>query len=105
MKLFNWVCVLLAAYILAFASLYAFAHRAFAPNATSSVNTPLEANAAELGPSASRYQLDAGASKFMAHASRSGFLWFKGHGHHIAVRDFTGEAVFDSDSLAHSSLP
>jgi len=40
----------------------------------------------------------------MAHASRSGFLWFKGHGHHIAVREFTGEAALDPDSLANSSL-
>ena len=44
---------------------------------------------AALSPAASRYQLDASASRFMAHASRSGLLWFKGHGHHIAVREFT----------------
>ncbi len=52
----------------------------------------------------SRYHLDATASKFMAHASRSGLLWFKGHGHHIAVRDFSGEAALDPESLVNSSL-
>lgn len=52
----------------------------------------------------SHYQLDASASKFMAHASRSGLFFFKGHGHHIAVRDFTGEAALNPDSPGNSSL-
>ena len=104
MKLFNWLCVVLAAYILVFASLYASAQCGFSPGATSSVSPPREANTAVPGPMASHYQLDASASKFMAHASRSGFLWFKGHGHHIAIRDFNGETVLDPDSLGNSSL-
>lgn len=53
---------------------------------------------------ASRYQLDASRSRFIAHAGRAGLLWFKGHGHDIAVREFTGEAALDPDSLPNSSL-
>ena len=39
-----------------------------------------------------RYRLDAGQSKFMVRAFAGGLLWFKGHDHFIAVRDFSGEA-------------
>ena len=105
MKLFKWLFVIVGAYVLAFASLYTFANRSSVPAQTAALSfAPVEAKAAALGPAASRYQLDASVSKFMAHASRSGLLWFKGHGHHIAVRDFTGEATLDADSLANSSL-
>jgi polyisoprenoid-binding protein YceI len=31
-------------------------------------------------------------------------LWFKGHGHHIAIPDFNGDAVLDPNSLGNSSL-
>jgi polyisoprenoid-binding protein YceI len=105
MKLVNWFCLLVAGFVLAFASLYAFAHRESisAPPASPTLAAH-EDNSGTVPPNSSRYKLDAGASKFMAHASRSGLLWFKGHGHHIAVRDFTGEAVLDPDSLASSSL-
>src|SRR5438105_1623360 len=40
---------------------------------------------------AARYRLDAGQSRFMVRAFAGGLLWFKGHDHFIAVRDFTGE--------------
>jgi polyisoprenoid-binding protein YceI len=105
MKLFKWLFVIVGAYALTFASLYTFANRRFVPAQTAALSiAPVEAKAVALGPAASRYQLDASASKFMAHASRSGLLWFKGHGHHIGVREFTGEAVLDPDSLGNSSL-
>ncbi len=105
MKLFKWLFVIVGAYVLAFASLYTVANRPSVPAQTAALTlAPVEAKAAVLSPAASRYQLDASASKFMAHATRSGFLWFKGHGHHIAVRDFTGEATLDPDSLGNSSL-
>ena len=105
MKLFKWLLIIVGAYVLAFASLYTFAsHRSLRAQTPTLSLAPVEAKAVVLSPAASRYQLDASASKFMAHASRGGFLWFEGHGHHIAVRDFSGEAVFDSDSLANSSL-
>lgn len=51
-----------------------------------------------------RYRLDASQSKFIAHAMTGGLLWFKGHDHLVAVRDFTGEAQLDPNSLAASSL-
>ena len=51
-----------------------------------------------------RYQLDASRSKFMAEALAGGLLWFKGHNHLIAVRDFTGEARLDPDSIPSSTL-
>jgi polyisoprenoid-binding protein YceI len=51
-----------------------------------------------------RYQLDASQSKFIAHALAGGLLWFKGHEHLVAVREFTGEAQMNLDSIAASSL-
>ena len=51
-----------------------------------------------------RHRLDASQSKFVAHALRGGLLWFKGHDHLVAVREFTGEAQLDRNSLAASSL-
>ena len=51
-----------------------------------------------------RYQLDANRSKFMAEALAGGLLWFKGHNHLIAVRDFSGEARLDPDSIPSATL-
>jgi polyisoprenoid-binding protein YceI len=51
-----------------------------------------------------RYRLDSSQSKFIAHALRGGLLWFKGHEHLVAAREFDGEARLDSGSLAASSL-
>ena len=51
-----------------------------------------------------RYRLDSSESKFMAHALRGGLLWFKGHDHLVAVRDFAGEAQLTSDSISTASL-
>jgi len=51
-----------------------------------------------------RYTLDASQSKFVAHAMAGGLFWFKGHDHLVAVREFTGEARLDPDSIASSSL-
>jgi polyisoprenoid-binding protein YceI len=55
-------------------------------------------------PATSRYQLDASRSKFIAHALRGGLLWFKGHDHLIAVREFSGEAQLTPDSINPASL-
>jgi polyisoprenoid-binding protein YceI len=104
MKSFKWLLAIVGAYALAFASLYAFAHRPANGSEAAIMFSPIEAKAAPLNAAASCYRLDAGASKFMAHASRSGLFWFKGHGHHIAIREFNGEAVLDPDSLGNSSL-
>ena len=51
-----------------------------------------------------RYEIDAGRSKFMVHASRGGLAWFKGHDHLIAVRDFSGQAELTPDLLNPASL-
>lgn len=56
------------------------------------------------GPAVVRYRLDASQSKFIAHALRGGLLWFKGHDHLIAARDFTGEVRFDPENISASSL-
>lgn len=56
-------------------------------------------------PAASdRYRLDASQSTFIAHAHTGGLLWFKGHDHLVAVREFTGEAQLTPNSLKQSSL-
>jgi polyisoprenoid-binding protein YceI len=104
MKLFKWLFLIVGAYVLAFTSLYSVANRRLPAQTAALTFAPVEAKAAALRPAASRYQLDASGSKFMAHASRSGLLWFKGHGHHIAVREFGGDAVLDPDALGNSSL-
>jgi polyisoprenoid-binding protein YceI len=51
-----------------------------------------------------RYILNASESKFFAHALSGGLLWFKGHNHLIAVREFTGEAQLTPNSITPASL-
>ena len=55
-------------------------------------------------PATVTYNLDAGQSKFMAHASRSGLLWFKGKSHHLAASDFTGQVELTPDTITPASL-
>src|ERR1044071_2741312 len=50
------------------------------------------------------YRLDASRSKFIAHAFRGGLLWFMGHDHLIAAREFTGEAQLTPDVINPASL-
>src|SRR5712691_13221175 len=50
------------------------------------------------------YRLDSSQSKFIAHALRGGLLWFKGHDHLVAVREFTGEAQMTPESITPASL-
>jgi polyisoprenoid-binding protein YceI len=76
---------------------------------------PLKAQTAELtnrknGPTAERtgavvrYRIDPAQSRFMANVGSGGLLWFLGHAHHFAVRDFTGEATVTPESIAPASL-
>lgn len=51
-----------------------------------------------------RYRIDASKSTFMVHANRTGLLWFKGHSHRIAVRDFSGEASLTLNAVNPASL-
>ena len=50
------------------------------------------------------YILDASQSKFMAHANRSGLLWFKGKSHHLAANDFSGQVEITPDTITPASL-
>src|SRR6478736_3469212 len=51
-----------------------------------------------------RYRIDSGQSKFIAHALRGGLLWFKGHEHLVAAREFSGEAEITTDAINPASL-
>jgi polyisoprenoid-binding protein YceI len=63
-----------------------------------------QTNLSSDGASTQRYGLDASKSKFIAHALAGGLLWFKGHDHLVAVREFTGEAHLTPDSITPASL-
>ncbi|HVQ37041.1 MAG TPA: hypothetical protein VMS31_05890, partial [Pyrinomonadaceae bacterium] len=51
-----------------------------------------------------RFRLDSSQSKFIAHALRGGLLWFKGHEHLVAAREFSGEAVITPSQIRPASL-
>jgi polyisoprenoid-binding protein YceI len=57
-----------------------------------------------VAPQSATYTLDASRSKFMAHASRSGLLWFKGKSHHLAASDFSGTVQLTPQSITPASL-
>src|SRR2546423_2872307 len=50
------------------------------------------------------YRLDASRSKFIIRALAGGVLWFKGHDHFVAAREFTGEARLTPGSVNPASL-
>ncbi|MDT7780375.1 MAG: hypothetical protein QOC99_2887 [Acidobacteriota bacterium] len=50
------------------------------------------------------YRLDAARSKFIVRAFAGGALWFKGHDHFVAAREFTGEARLTPGSVSPASL-
>jgi polyisoprenoid-binding protein YceI len=50
------------------------------------------------------YRVDAARSKFVVRAFAGGVLWFKGHDHFVAARDFDGEARLTPDSVSPASL-
>lgn len=56
------------------------------------------------GKDTQRFRLNAGESKFVAHALRGGLLWFKGHDHLVAAREFSGEAQITPDQINPASL-
>lgn len=51
-----------------------------------------------------RYRLDPSRSTFTIRAFSGGLLWFKGHDHLIAARDFDGEATVTPGSIDPASL-
>lgn len=50
------------------------------------------------------YRLDAARSRFVVRAFAGGVLWFKGHDHFVAARDFTGEARLTPGAVSPASL-
>jgi polyisoprenoid-binding protein YceI len=68
------------------------AAKAVEPGAAAMANAPL------------RFRLDPSQSKFIAHALRGGLLWFKGHEHLVAAREFSGEAQINPETLTTASL-
>jgi len=62
------------------------------------------AHSTEKSFAAQRFRLDSSKSKFIAHAMAGGLLWFKGHDHLVAVREFSGEAQLTPDQINPASL-
>ena len=48
-------------------------------------------------PATKRFRLNPDESKFIAHALSGGLLWFKGHDHLIAAREFSGAQIKRTD--------
>ncbi len=69
-----------------------------------SVNDGLSRNRAP-GPLAMRYRIDAAQSSFMIRTFSGGVLWFKGHDHFVAARDFTGEVELTPTSVTPARSP
>ena len=59
---------------------------------------------ADAAPAAARYRVDAARSTFTVRAFAGGPLWFKGHDHLVAVRDFSGEVTLTPESVYPASL-
>src|SRR5215212_619846 len=75
------------------------------PNhSTTELTAPDEAGIETRRLAVARYTLDAGQSRFMVRAFSGGLLWFKGHDHFIAVRDFSGEAQLTPGASSPASL-
>ena len=51
-----------------------------------------------------RFRLDPSQSKFVARAFSGGLLWFKGHDHFVAAREFSGEAEITPSTINPASL-
>jgi polyisoprenoid-binding protein YceI len=60
--------------------------------------------ASDVQNSPPKYVLDPGRSTFAIRAFSGGLLWFKGHDHIVAARDFEGEAIVRPDAPDQSSL-
>jgi len=83
--------------VVLFVGVVLFAVFATAPRQTTIAGSP---NA----PETIRFRLDAGQSKFIAHGLRGGLLWFKGHEHLIAAREFSGEAEITAGAITPAAL-
>lgn len=70
----------------------------------STVETPKRAESVFATLADVSYRLDAGRSSFTVRAFSGGLLWFKGHDHLVAVRDFSGEARLTPGAVSPASL-
>ena len=102
MKVRNLFWAGFASFILAFTLSSAVRGRKTTPGASAPARAV--GSIEHLASASQRYAIDASQSKFMAHALAGGLLWFKGHDHLIAVRDFSGEAVLTPASITPASL-
>jgi polyisoprenoid-binding protein YceI len=55
-------------------------------------------------PAEVRYGLDPVKSNFIVRAFSGGLLWFKGHDHLIAIREFNGEVRLTPDTVVPAAL-
>ncbi|MET0645461.1 MAG: YceI family protein [Pyrinomonadaceae bacterium] len=78
------------------------AHGAAVPFKTADSGPVIKRGATAQQPAV--YRLDPARSKFMIRAFAGGLLWFKGHDHFVAARDFTGEARLTPGSVSPASL-
>lgn len=83
---------------------FAFGASGGATDSTRAPNAPGASETETLNQSAVRYRLDASQSKFIARAFAGGPLWFKGHDHFVAARDFSGEAQLTAGASGGASL-
>src|SRR5947199_1041704 len=68
------------------------------------LTTPDGAKTKASGFAIARYRLESSQSRFMVRAFAGGLLWFKGHDHFIAARDFSGEAGLTPGAASPASL-
>ena len=85
--------------ILALALCAAFAHGGAAKTVKTTAHAPHAPQAAPV-----RYRLDAARSTFAVRAFAGGVLWFKGHDHLVAARDFDGEVALTPGPVNPASL-
>lgn len=67
-------------------------------------NVQLSTSRRDNAPATTTYIIDSSQSKFMARAYAGGLFWFKGHDHHLAAREFTGEAEITPETVIPASL-
>jgi polyisoprenoid-binding protein YceI len=104
-KALRFLLVVVATSLFIFAAAYILTSKSGAANSHMSLESiEISSDASRVNSATVRYRLDASRSKFIAHAGRAGLLWFKGHGHDIAVREFTGEAQLTTESVTPASL-
>jgi polyisoprenoid-binding protein YceI len=107
MRIFSSCCAAIALATVALTLSYQLNHHGSQASILPAANASSSQDASNNRPAenaAGSYRLDASQSKFIAHAIAGGLFWFQGHDHLVAVRDFSGEARLDPNSITASSL-